>query len=79
MNDNSVILLSEDKLSELKLYNGDIVLLEAKNKKKTVAIAIKNKQDNQYALINSVIRKNLGINIREIITIYPTSSVYFKY
>ncbi|CAD8187503.1 unnamed protein product [Paramecium pentaurelia] len=74
-NDNSVIQLSQDKLSELKLFNGDIVLLEGKNKKQTVAIAIKNKQDNEKALINSVIRKNLGIKIGDFIIIYPTSSV----
>ncbi|CAK93668.1 unnamed protein product (macronuclear) [Paramecium tetraurelia] len=73
--DNSVVQLCQDKLNELKLFKGDMVLLEGKNNKKTVAIAISNRQDKESVHMNSVIRKNLGIQIGDFITIQPTASL----
>ncbi|CAD8187480.1 unnamed protein product [Paramecium octaurelia] len=73
--DNSVVQLCQDKLNQLKLFKGDIVLLEGKNNKKTVAVALSNRQDKETVHMNSVIRKNLGIQIGDFITIQPTASL----
>ena len=36
--DNSVVSLSQDKMSELQLFRGDIVLLKGKRRKETVSM-----------------------------------------
>lgn len=68
--DNSICLLTEEKMKELKVFNGDPVFLRGKRKNKTLLIAVKdNKLDSSKVAINKVVRGNLKVKIGDLATV----------
>ena len=62
-------------MNELKIYNGDTVKLESKNKKNTICIALavqdpRDLQDDSIKM-NKVVRKNLKVRFGESIFVTP--------
>jgi transitional endoplasmic reticulum ATPase len=74
--DNSICLLHEEKMRELKIFNGDPILLKGKRRNKTLLIAVK---DNKIAAgkiaINKVVRANLKVKMGDLVTISPAETV----
>jgi transitional endoplasmic reticulum ATPase len=62
--------MHEDKMRELKIFNGDPVLLKGKWRNKTLVIAIKdNKLDVGKIAINKVVRNNLKVKLADLVTV----------
>lgn len=74
--DNSICLMHEDKMKELKIFNGDPVLLRGKRRNKTLVIAIKdNKLDVGKIAINKVVRNNLKVKLADLVTVSVPEAV----
>lgn len=57
-------------MKELKVFNGEPVLLKGKRRNKTLLIAIKDdKLDPSKIAINKVVRNNLKVKLGDLITI----------
>ena len=70
--DNSIITLHPDKLDELQLFKGDVVLLQGKRHHTTVAVALTDETcDVSKIRMNKVIRNNLRVRLGDIITLHP--------
>lgn len=68
--------MHEQKMKELKVFNGDPVLLRGKRRNKTVCIAIKdNKLDPQKIAINKVVRNNLKVKLGDLVTLSSVEQV----
>ncbi|KAL7430844.1 hypothetical protein ACHAXM_002382 [Skeletonema potamos] len=68
--DNSIIYLHPDKLSELDLFRGDIVLLKGKRHHDTIAVALTDETcDVSKVKINKVLRLNLRVKLGDVITV----------
>lgn len=62
--------MNENKMKELKIFNGDPILLKGKRRNKTLCIAIRdNKLDTQKVAINKVVRNNLKIKLGDLTTV----------
>jgi transitional endoplasmic reticulum ATPase len=74
--DNSICLLNEEKMKELKIFNGDPILLKGKRKNRTLLIAVKdNKLASSKVAMNKVSRANLKVKIGDLATITPAETV----
>lgn len=74
--DNSICLLNENKMKELKIFNGDPVLLRGKRRNKTLCIAIRdNKLDGQKVSVNKVVRNNLKVKLGDLCTVTALEQV----
>lgn len=74
--DNSICLLNEEKMRELKIFNGDPVLLKGKRRNRTLLIAVKdNKLASSKVAINKVSRGNLKVKIGDLSTVTPAETV----
>lgn len=75
--DNSIAVLHADKMKELKIFNGDAVLLKGKRRKKTMCIAIRDNflKDPSKVAINKVIRNNIRSKLGDVITVNPLPDV----
>ena len=74
--DNSICLLNEEKMRELKIFNGDPILLKGKRWNRTLLIAVKdNKLANSKVAINKVSRGNLKVKIGDLATVTPAETV----
>jgi transitional endoplasmic reticulum ATPase len=74
--DNSICLLNEEKMKELKIFNGDPILLKGKRKNRTLLIAVKdNKLATSKVAMNKVSRANLKVKIGDLTTITPAETV----
>ena len=63
-------------MKELKIFNGDPVILKGKRRNKTLLIAIwDNKLPNNKIAINKVIRGNLKVKLSDLVTVLPAESV----
>ena len=75
--DNSVIQLTQKKMDELKIKKVDYVLLRSKKRKETLCICFPDdsgKLSDDKIRLNKVVRKNLRINLGDIVYVckYPT-------
>jgi transitional endoplasmic reticulum ATPase len=58
--DHSTIALHPDKMEELKLFTGDIVLLKGKKRKSTIAVVVSDENvDVSKVQMTKVVRSNL--------------------
>jgi transitional endoplasmic reticulum ATPase len=74
--DNSICAMHESKMKELKIYNGDPVLLKGKRRNKALCVAIReNSLDPSKIAINKVVRNNLRSKLGDFITVMPTQEV----
>lgn len=74
--DNSICLLNEEKMKELKIFNGDPVVVRGKRRNKTLLIAVKdNKLPSNKIAFNKVARGNLKLKIGDLSTISPAETV----
>lgn len=74
--DNSTIALSPAKLSELKIYKGDPVILKGKKRHETLCIALAdNKLEDGKIKMNKVVRKNLRVRLGDVVTVKACSDV----
>jgi len=75
--DNSICIMHETKMKELKIFNGDPVLLKGKRRRKTLCIAIRDNTigDVQKVAINKVTRNNLRSKLGDIITVNSVPEV----
>jgi len=68
--DNSTIILSQNKLTELKIFKGDPVLLKGKKRHETICIALVDpKLEDGKIRMNKIVRKNLRVRLGDIISI----------
>lgn len=76
--DNSVVVLSQEKMDELELFRGDTVLLKGKKRKETVCIALSDEScSNEKMCINRVVRNNLRVRIGDVVSIHPCPDVKY--
>ena len=74
--DNSICGLHENKLKELNVYNGDVVVLRGKRRHKTLAIALRdNTVGETKVAINRTVRKNLRVKLGDVVTVMPAPDV----
>lgn len=74
--DNSVCGMHENKLKELNVYNGDVVILRGKRRHKTLCIALRdNTVEEGKIAINRVVRKNLRVKLGDVATVIPANDV----
>ena len=63
-------------MKDLKVYNGDPVLLKGKRRNHTLCIAIRdNNLDPQKIAINKVSRNNLRVKLGDLLTVSPVEEV----
>ncbi len=61
-NDNSIVTLSEQKLNELQLLRGDMVMLKSKKCKETICIVLPdNTCPNDGIQMTRIVRNNLRV------------------
>ncbi|CAK8675717.1 transitional endoplasmic reticulum ATPase [Clavelina lepadiformis] len=76
--DNSVVVLSPEKMEELQLFRADTVLLKGKKRKETVCVALsEDDMPSEKIRINRVVRKNLRVRIGDIVSIQPCPDVKY--
>ncbi len=74
--DNSICTLHEKKMKELKIYNGDPVLLQGKRRHKTLCIAIRdNTMEEGKVALNKIARGNIRVRIGDLITVRTLENV----
>eukprot|EP00827_Trimyema_finlayi_P002146 TRINITY_DN202_c0_g1_i7.p1 TRINITY_DN202_c0_g1~~TRINITY_DN202_c0_g1_i7.p1 ORF type:complete len:797 (+),score=344.05 TRINITY_DN202_c0_g1_i7:70-2460(+) len=72
--DNSTICLSAKKLTELKIFKGEPVLLKGKKRKETLCIAlIEDGMEDEKIKMNKVVRKNLRVRLGDVVVVKPCS------
>lgn len=70
--DNSTIQISQAKMSELKIFKGDPIMIKGKKRKETICVAlIDNKLEDGKIRMNKVIRKNLRVRLGDVVQIRP--------
>lgn len=69
--DNSILYLHPDKLTELDLFRGDIALVKGKRHHDTAAVALPDKTcDISSVRMNKVFRQNLRVRLGDVITVH---------
>jgi len=71
--ENSVVVVTEEKRAELNLLRGETVLLKGKRRKESVALLTLDDGGtltNEKIRMNKVLRTNLGVSLSETITIH---------
>ena len=69
--DNSVINMNGNRMKELKIFNGDPVLIRGKRRKTTVCVAVRDNTlpENKMGL-NKVSRKNIRVKMGDLANVY---------
>jgi len=76
MDDNSVIHLSQAKMSELEIYQGDTVNIKGKKGKSTVCVVLEGEDmPDANVQMNKCVRKNLRVRLGDCVTINSISNV----
>lgn len=74
--DNSIVCINEAKLKELKIFNGDPVLLKGKRRHETLCIAVR---DNTVPVekmgINKVVRQNVRVRVGDLVSVRAAPQV----
>ncbi|KAL9181895.1 hypothetical protein ACHAXT_012238 [Thalassiosira profunda] len=72
LNDNSIVTLHPDRLSELQLFRGDIVQINGKLHHTAVAVVLTDETcDMAKVRMNKVLRKNLRVRLGDVIRVQP--------
>jgi len=74
--DNSTVALAPSKLTELKIYKGDPILLKGKKRHETLCIALADpKLEDGKIRLNKVVRKNLRIRLGDVVAVKACPNV----
>lgn len=76
--DNSVIMLTQKKMDELKIYKAETVLLKGKKRKETIAVALPDDTgtlDDEKIRMNKVVRKNLRVRLGDVVSVNKFENV----
>jgi transitional endoplasmic reticulum ATPase len=77
--DNTVVELTQKKMDELKLFNGDTVMLKGKKRRDTICIALTvDKEDSltdDKIRMNKVVRNNLRVRLGDVVSVHPTPEI----
>lgn len=74
--DNSTVALAPSKLTELKIYKGDPILLKGKKRHETLCIALADpKLEEGKIRLNKVVRKNLRIRLGDVVSVKACPNV----
>jgi transitional endoplasmic reticulum ATPase len=72
--DNSVVMITNAKMEELKIFRAEHVLLKGKKRHSTCAIVLNTPNgdnlEDGYIRMNKVVRKNLRVRLGDVITIH---------
>jgi hypothetical protein len=78
IDDNSIVTLSLTTIRSLQLSSGDIVLLEGRKCKDTIAVVlVDDTLDYGYVGMNSVIRRNLLVQLGHVTFVRPCPDIKF--
>lgn len=76
VDDNSSVMMSQAKMSELKIFKGDPILIKGKKRKETLCVAlVDNQLEDGKIRMNKTIRKNLRVRLGDVVMIKPTDKV----
>jgi len=74
--DNSIVAMHESKMKELKIFNGDPVILRGKRRHETLCIAVRdNTMDPTKMGINKGVRNNIRVRLGDLVTVRPAPEV----
>lgn len=74
--DNSIANLHETKMKELKIFNGDPIILRGKRRHETLCIAVRDNTINPEKIaINKCTRTNVRIRLGDLISVRPAPEV----
>ncbi|XP_044575396.1 transitional endoplasmic reticulum ATPase TER94-like [Cotesia glomerata] len=78
MDDNSIVVMSENKMTELQLFRGDTVLLKGKRRKETVCIAVTdNACSDEKIKMNRTVRNNLRVRTSDAVAVHPCPHIKY--
>lgn len=76
--DNYVVMISDAKLSELKLFHGDTVLIKGSDGNETVSVVTSDsKCPQETILINEMTKNNLKVNSKDNVTVEACSNIEY--
>lgn len=74
--DNSIVCMNEAKIKELKIFNGENVILVGKRRHKTLCLVVRdNTVPVDKVAINKCVRNNLRIKIGDLVTVRPEANI----
>ncbi|KAJ8679646.1 hypothetical protein QAD02_015433 [Eretmocerus hayati] len=74
-NDNFIVMISNQKAKQMKLLHNSIVQLIGNDSKRTVCTLHKSDCDSDKILMSRLIRHNLGVRLRDAVTVLPYSYI----
>lgn len=76
--DNSVVSLHLNTMSELQLFRGDTVMIKGKKRKDTVCIVLADESCEEAKIrMNKVVRKNLRVRLGDVVVVTPCPDVKY--
>jgi len=76
--DNSVVIMSPAKMTELSLFRADTVLLKGKKRKETICVALSDDDlPDEKIRINRCVRKNLRVRLGDVVSIQACPDVKY--
>lgn len=76
--DNSVVSLHINTMTELQLFRGDTVMIKGKKRKDTVCIVLADDSCEESKIrMNKVVRKNLRVRLGDIVVVTPCPDVKY--
>lgn len=77
--DNSVVMITNAKMEELKIFRAEHVIMKGKKRKQTMAIVLNTPQgdplEDGYIRMNKTVRRNLRVRLGDVITIHAAHDV----
>ena len=74
--DNSIVCMNEAKIKELKIFNGENVILVGKRRHKTLCLVVRdNTVPVDRVAINKCVRNNLRVKIGDVITVRAEENI----
>lgn len=74
--DNSIVCMNEAKIKELKIFNGENVILVGKRRHKTLCLVVRdNTVPADKVAINKCVRNNLKVKIGDLVTVRPEANI----
>ena len=74
--DNSVAVMSQAKMDELRIMRGDTITIKGKKRRDTVCIALVDTElEDGKIRLNKVVRKNLKVRLGDLVSIHPCGDI----
>lgn len=76
--DDNVVCISENKMTELNFFKGDTILLKGKKRKDTVCVVtVDDTCDDLKILLTKVARHNLRVKLGDVVSIFACSDIQY--